>query len=381
MFFRRRDIARKFFAPRARASHRKRIAGPGPVACTTTPLVRPVRWIARLATAWAAVVALGAAHADQTPRPVAADARVRTVAYRADDVVSIEGRYGYLTMIELAADERIENVAIGDSLAWQVVPSRSAHMLFLKPVEANAATNLAVVTNRRTYAFALSARAPQRTRSGAPGADGLYRVIFSYPEEEAHRAALVAARARADIIARDRAASAIEAAQRSVRWTTAYRMRGDRDVRPKTAVDDGRFTYFQFARNAEIPAIFAIEEDGAETLVNYVVRGPYVVVERLAPAWRLRAGKEDARIDNRRWRHDPEAGSTVAPTPVIMRDTADASSPQPIVAPPIAGPPIAGPPMATPPARAVPAGRVADTPVRSPEPRAQPPHRRRAPPP
>lgn len=261
------------------------------------------------------------ASADTIPRPGAVDARVRTVAYRANDVVAIDGRYGFLTMIELSADERIENVAIGDSLAWQVVPSRSAHMLFLKPVEQNAATNLAVVTNRRTYAFALSARPAVRGRNGAPTRDGLYRVIFRYPEEEARQAELAAARVRADSLSRDREATAIRAAATTpTDWNVEYRMRGDRGARPKIALDDGRFTYLQFPANAEIPAIFAIEEDGAETLVNYVVRGPYVVVERLAPGWRLRAGETTARIANPRWRRDPNPSAVAAPTPIRVRD-------------------------------------------------------------
>jgi len=266
-------------------------------------------------------LALTSASADTTPRAGAVDPRVRTVAFRANDVVAIEGRYGFLTMIELSEDERIENVAVGDSLAWQVVPSRSAHMLFLKPVEANAATNLAVVTDRRTYAFALSARPAVHGRGGAPTRDGVYRVVFRYPEEEARRAELIAARARAELLARDRDAAAIQAAATTPQdWNVAYRWQGDRSVRPKIVLDDGRFTYFQFAAHAESPALFAIEEDGEETLVNYVVRGPYTIVERLAPGWRVRAGAHAARATNTRWRRDPTPGAIAPPTRIAVRD-------------------------------------------------------------
>ena len=103
--------------------------------------------IVAAALATFAILSEPIAAADTVPRAGAVDPRVRTVAFRQNDVVAIEGRYGFLTMVELSEDERIENVAIGDSLAWQVVPSRSAHMLFLKPVEANAATNLAVINS------------------------------------------------------------------------------------------------------------------------------------------------------------------------------------------------------------------------------------------
>jgi type IV secretion system protein VirB9 len=148
-------------------------------------------------------------------------------------------------------------------------------------------------------------------------------VIFRYPEEEARQAELAAARARAESLARDREATAIRAAATTpTDWNVDYRMHGDHGARPKIALDDGRFTYLQFPANAEIPAIFAIEEDGAETLVNYVVRGPYVVVERLAPGWRLRAGENAARIANPRWRRDPNPGAIAPPTPIRVRDAA-----------------------------------------------------------
>lgn len=292
--------------------------------------------------ALAIVVAMAPASADTTPRAGAVDPRVRTVAFRANDVVAIEGRYGFLTMIELSEDERIENVAVGDSLAWQVVPSRSAHMLFLKPVEANAATNLAVVTDKRTYAFALSARPAARGRNGAPSRDGVYRVVFRYPEEEARHLELAAARARADVLARDRDAAALQAAANTPQdWNVAYRWQGDRSLRPKIVLDDGRFTYFQFAAHAESPALFAIEEDGEETLVNYVVRGPYTIVERLAPGWRVRAGAHAARASNTRWRRDPTQGAIAPPVPIIVRD-----------APKVVEVVTSTPPRVTPPTRA-----------------------------
>lgn len=276
----------------------------------------------------AALLLAAPAFADTAPRPGSVDPRIRTVAFRANDVVAIDGRYGFLTMIEFAPDERIDNVAIGDSLAWQVVPSRSAHMLFLKPMEANAATNLAVVTDRRTYAFALSARAPSRGRTGAPTRDGVYRVIFRYPEDEVRAAELAAARARTEAMARDRAAAAIRAAETTpAHWNMGYRTSGAAALKPKVVLDDGRFTYFQFPAHAESPALFAIEADGEETLVNYVVRGPYTIVERLAPAWRLRAGRSSARVVNTRWRADPAPSVVATPQRIVVRDAPSVVAP------------------------------------------------------
>ena len=46
-----------------------------------------------------------------------------------------------------------------------------------------------------------------------------------------------------------------------------------------------------------MPAIFAVAADGSESLVNYVVRGPYIVVEQVAGRFKLRDGKEVATVE------------------------------------------------------------------------------------
>ena len=87
----------------------------------------------------------------------ATDNRIRTQAYSADQIVRILGKAGIQSTIEFAPDERIENVAVGDSSAWQITPNRRASLLFVKPLAARSRTNMTVVTDRRTYMFDLVA--------------------------------------------------------------------------------------------------------------------------------------------------------------------------------------------------------------------------------
>ena len=50
---------------------------------------------------------------------------------------------------------------------------------------------------------------------------------------------------------------------------------------------------FQFSnKNAEIPAIFNVDADGFESLVNYRVSGDYIIVERVGAQFTLRNGSE-----------------------------------------------------------------------------------------
>ena len=87
----------------------------------------------------------------------AADSRIVTHRFNAEEVVAIHGRSGVQASIVLAEDEHIENVAIGDSTSWQVTPNKRANVLFVKPLSPRAQTNMTVISDRRTYFFDLVA--------------------------------------------------------------------------------------------------------------------------------------------------------------------------------------------------------------------------------
>ena len=126
--------------------------------------------------------------------PVAAqDNRLQTLVFDENVVVRIDGKVKVQTTIKFAPDEVIENVAIGDSAAWQVQPNKAQSILFVKPLDPVARTNMTVVTDKRTYLFDLVA---------SPRNSALYVLQFRYPElekaaEEARLAAVAEAEAQA----------------------------------------------------------------------------------------------------------------------------------------------------------------------------------------
>ena len=113
--------------------------------------------------------------AARVPEPGPVDPHIQSVLYADDEVVLLQGALGWQIMLEFGPDERIENVSIGDALAWQVTPNKRARLLFLKPLIKNAATNMTVVTDRRRYAFALQTTARLATTP--------WVVRFQYPPE------------------------------------------------------------------------------------------------------------------------------------------------------------------------------------------------------
>lgn len=179
-------------------------------------------------------------------QPLAAppNPRFETVEYRADEAVRLVGRPGYATTIVLASDEQIESIALGDSSAWQATPSKSGSYLFVKPLGI-ADTNMTVVTNARTYVFELSV-----------AEDAPYIVRFNYP------------RPVGDISGEQ--APALSAAR--------YRLSGAHALRPVSIRDDGAHVFIEWPPQASLPAIYAVDDGGQETLLNGAMRdGRYVI--------------------------------------------------------------------------------------------------------
>ena len=241
-------------------------------------LLAPIACVILIATPVAAA---------QHPVPGSGDPRLRVVGYDPAQVVEIKAALGYQITIEFDPAERIENVAIGDSLGWQVVPSHRANLLFLKPMDHAPATNMSVVTNLRHYTFELAVR---RGPIRADDTDVIYNLRFEYP---APAAPVVVAAPPPPEPPRD--------------VNHAYSYQGSVQNLPMRIFDDGHATYFRFAEDATLPAIFAVEADNSEAVVNFHAADGYVVVDRLARGFILRRGKEVTRVFNDGF-HDARPG-------------------------------------------------------------------------
>lgn len=230
-----------------------------------------------------------AAAAAQLPESGPEDPRIRTVVYNPSEVVVIKGHYGFQQMIQLADGEKVESLSIGDSLAWQVAPNKAGNLLFLKPVEPKAHTNLSVVTNRRSYAFELIA-----VNLIAQIAQMNYIVRFRYPQDEE-------ARVQAELAALQRDEQQEVVPQRRIdpaAWNLDYTFQGKTELAPLHVFDDGTFTYFQFREKQDVPAIFLVTDGKNESLLNYHVSGQYVVVERIGRQFTLRGREGEVCVYN-----------------------------------------------------------------------------------
>ncbi|HEY8124412.1 MAG TPA: P-type conjugative transfer protein VirB9 [Methylocystis sp.] len=230
-----------------------------------------------------AMFAAAPAFAEQAPRAVIQDSRIRTVPFQRDNVVVVHGALGVSTMVAFGDDERIETVAIGDSVGWQAVPDQSKRFLFIKPLEPHAVTNMNVVTRKRIYNFLL--------RAVDNRASVVFKVRFTYPDVEEDQRLLALAKAKA-------AMPNYRALMSRPGTNFDYTYKGQTTAKPDFVFDDGIKTYFRFG--GEVPAIFLVNPDRGETLVNYRREGEIIVVDKVAGQFTMRKGDETACVFNLR---------------------------------------------------------------------------------
>jgi len=260
---------------------------------------------------------------------LADDPRLREVVYDAHAVVTVPTKRGVVSLIALDPDETITDVAAGlggdcakpDS-AWCIAAQPGGRNLFVKAKSnADAPNNLVVVTDRRTHTFQFVVLADSDAR--AP----VYRLTVKTPPPPAlpirpvPRAAVppepvttrpsVAPPSSAEIVT-ERLKSKPQP------LNTDYSIaegEHSQDIVPTLVFDDGRFTYFRFPGNREVPAVFHVLGDGSETLVNARMEDDLLVVDRVSRRLMLRAGAAVVGVWNEAFDIDgapPKGGTTVS---------------------------------------------------------------------
>lgn len=229
-----------------------------------------------------AVAAVGPAMADQVSTPSKFDSRIRYVTFNPADVVRVDTVAGIATHIRLEEGEEYVTHAFGDAEAWSFAIEKNH--VFIKPRAEKADTNLIIVTDRREYNFQLVYHAK---------ADGpaVFKLSFHYPDTAAKQAAVV------------KEAKAVEAgfAVPAGPARTNYTMAGDFTIAPLNVWDDGKFTFFKFPGNRDFPAIYMVDADGRESIVNRNSIGKssdVVVVQKVNEKWSLRLGQQALAVFN-----------------------------------------------------------------------------------
>ncbi|OBX19552.1 type VI secretion protein [Erythrobacter sp. QSSC1-22B] len=216
----------------------------------------------------------------------AQDDRLVEVPYDESRVVRVNGQVKVQATIRFDDSEAIENVAVGDSTAWQITPNKRANLLFVKPLEPRASTNMTVVTNKRTYLFDLVA---------SPNAKPLYVLSFTYPDEpEEEPAQLADATTAAERDASQDPLAVLDPAELNFAWAGS----GDAALLPVRTFDDGEAVFLTWPQGRPVPAILTTNAKGDEGPVNFTVREDVIVLDGVPREIVLRSGEEKAMLVN-----------------------------------------------------------------------------------
>jgi len=240
------------------------------------------------------------ARAQQAPLPMPQDTRLVVFRYDPNDTYLLLTRPGAVTHLALEPGESVVALALGDTVQW-IVQDKGPNV-FVKPVRPDLYTSGTLVTNRRTYQLGL--------RSSPEGGAWYQRVSWMHPDMIAlsndagtDEGTAPAAQATGRTRQPDTGRVAIDGVQID-RLNFDYRLHGNAAFRPSQVFDDGRFTYVQLpASLQEMPALFVAGEPGgwgasAEgQLVNYTLRGRFMVVQRLADRFLLRLGSATVQVE------------------------------------------------------------------------------------
>lgn len=179
--------------------------------------------------------------------PAQNDPRIRTIPYDANQVVRLQVPANF--HVAVLFDEQVENVAVGNSEAWQVTLNTSGDALFIKPAGSGGPTNMTVITSAKVYSFELI------PAYGAT-AETAFTVRFRDPQ-----------------------GAGAQQASAEVPRLGNYRLSGSRLLRPVAVSDDGVRTLIEWPASQPIPAVFALDEHGAETLVEGHMRDDLYVID------------------------------------------------------------------------------------------------------
>ncbi|MBO9196035.1 TrbG/VirB9 family P-type conjugative transfer protein [Rhizobium sp. 16-449-1b] len=219
------------------------------------------------------------AHAELVARPGRFDPRIRSLPYSAEQVFLVTGTYGLVTTILFGSDEDITQVVAGDTVSWQILTSADRRSLTLKPMEKDAATNLSVVTTKRTYSFDL------RVNDSKAMQNQTFKLRFTYPEDAGLKGTAELWKQAQDA---QRNPNIKNIRRDKVNYD--YGFKGSDGAKPLWVFDDGLKTFMKFT--GDIPAIFIVDGRRRESLVNYRREADYIVIDKVSRQWTLRFGTE-----------------------------------------------------------------------------------------
>jgi len=251
---------------------------------------------------------------------LADNGKIQHLTFNPDEIFTLKGTSGFLTIIQFSKDEKVLNAGSGFNDGWDI--NTFQNFVSVKPIgykvgneeiEPNTKdwrTNIFIQTSKRTYDGILEI---------AKNDDNQYRITFKYPQDEAEakRKKVEAekrrklAEAKRKKVEAERKRISDELAKKTVprNWNYLLKENDNSDeIIPDYVYDDGTFTYFGFNKTKSFPAIFEKEKEGESLLNTHTEKNNdynVLVVHQLIKLVYLRKGDKLVAILNKGYGVNP----------------------------------------------------------------------------
>ena len=198
--------------------------------------------------------------------------------YNPDKIYKIYCRPGFLTDIE--AGGKIEAFVLGDTVRW--MSAKVGTDIFIKPVLNHISTSATLITGKQTYQFQLissKTKYYQLVKFSLPANMVMFKskpkTTFTVAKHARNKRLLVKALNKMNF---------------------NFTVSGNKSLKPVQVFAYNGFTYIEMQKKLQSEPVFFIVRNGQLALVNYVVRGRYIIVERRFKRGALKLGKKEAFI-------------------------------------------------------------------------------------
>jgi type IV secretion system protein VirB9 len=233
--------------------------------------------------------------------------------YAVNKIYSINTGLGIATQIILDPSDKIKDFGTGFSTGWDIV--RRDNVLYIKPKDPDAETNMYIKTEKRSYLLDLKIVTKDwRKIDEAKNLGVAYLVQFNYKDSssslidslkrntnKAVRVPLVRnnnqtpkSLSESDFIKRPNKANS---------YHTDYEVAADSGSKwmiPVRVYDDGELTYVQMPINSNVPSFFGRHSDrGEEFLLNKTVKQDQFLLHGVYPFIIIRSGSDVVAVRRR----------------------------------------------------------------------------------
>jgi type IV secretion system protein VirB9 len=245
----------------------------------------------------------GVVNAESQSIAMPGDAKLVVFNYDQNNTFTILTMPGNITDIHLNEGEKVNALALGDSVQW--ITAKAEGHIFIKPTKSNIFTSATLVTDQRTYQLTL--------RASPEGGKWYQRVSWKYPDLIVMKQTELEAQARAQKIA----AEAIQVEEKKRQADSMaisiskapgnpvadlnfeYTVKGDAEFKPVQVFDNGKMTWLKMpSKNQEWPATFILDESETTEVVNPLREGEFIKITRLFKKCVLRLKDREVVITN-----------------------------------------------------------------------------------